>query len=575
MDLLQCLKARAAAEPKRTAAVTDSGAVTISELLRETASWAKAFRRADVLRTVLFCENRVRFAAAMLGAWAAGVRTILPTDLTPYTQSKLREKGTNFVFDGSEGFEPTDADQADDADAAALSLPMQAELVELFTSGSTGEPARIVKKLDRVLDAIDQLDRDFETPFPNDAVIYSTVSHQHIYGYLWALLWPLSRGMTISEKRLMFPETIAAALGASRHAVLITSPAHLKRLPEMLDWSSARSSLLGLVSSGGPLSVDGLLLSHRIFHRTPFEILGSTELDGIAWRQRVPDADEPDGVDPASALWRPMPGTEVRADPDGVLAVRSSRLDPNLWIRGDDRIECSSDGRFSLLGRVDRIAKIEEKRVSLTALEAELAATGLLEAAKAAVLEPEHVLAVAAVPTLRGQDVLRTEGKLALVRALKAKLSQRFEKVVLPRRWRFEPMMPSDARGKCTVEAVGELFDARRFEPIEWHIGHDAAEIVFEAVPETPYFHGHFPSFAIMPGVAQLHTAILAAHRYLGTSTKIARVTNLKFTAMMRPGVRVRLKLAFSAENQTLAWSMTDADNSAVAYSAAKVFFRN
>lgn len=573
MDLLRHLQAR---DPGLTLAQTPAGLMTVGDFLSEIARWSRAFRRAGAPRAVLFAECRTRFATAMLGAWTAGVRTILPTDMTAYTQAKLTGDGTLFVFNRGDGFEPTAEDAPAPGDAQALTLPMESDLVELFTSGSTGEPTRIVKRLDRVLNAIDQLDRDFPSPFPSDALVWSTVSHQHIYGYLWALLWPLARGMRITDERLMFPETIAAALASEPNAVLITSPAHLKRLPEMLDWTDARRNLLGLVSSGGPLSEEGLRLAEKLLGRTPFEILGSTELDGIAWRQRrlVPPATTAEGtvVESASARWRPMPDTAIRADEDGVLAVRSPRLDPEAWIRGDDRIRWDDEGRFELLGRVDRIAKIEGKRVSLTAMEAASVATGLLDAAKAFLLpDAQHTLAVVGIPSDAGREVLATKGKLALVRALKTRLAERFEKVVLPRRWRFEPMLPADARGKCTIDAMTALFDERRFEPVAWTLGHNRLDMVFEVHRDSVYFRGHFPTFAILPGVAQLHLAVTAAARYLGAPAAVRTVTKLKFTAMVLPGARIRLGVTFDAAARTLDFTLTDDRKPEVTYSSGKI----
>ena len=64
-----------------------------------------------------------------------------------------------------------------------------------------------------------------------------------------------------------------------------------------------------------------------------------------------------------------MPGTEIGINPDGIIQVKSERLDPLHWTVGNDKIVMHSDGLFTLLGRTDRIVKIEEKRLSLTALE--------------------------------------------------------------------------------------------------------------------------------------------------------------------------------------------------------------
>ena len=96
------------------------------------------------------------------------------------------------------------------------------------------------------------------------------------------------------------------------------------------------------------MSEAGLRLCAQAFSKTPYEILGSTELDGIAWRKRrlIGQCE----VDESSTGWSPMPGTDVSADVDGVLRVRSERLNPNEYTRGSDRIRFLKDGRFELLG---------------------------------------------------------------------------------------------------------------------------------------------------------------------------------------------------------------------------------
>ena len=42
------------------------------------------------------------------------------------------------------------------------------------------------------------------------------------------------------------------------------------------------------------------------------------------------------------------------------------------WLALEDRVSPAADGRFLLLGRGDRLVKIEEKRISLDAIEAAL-----------------------------------------------------------------------------------------------------------------------------------------------------------------------------------------------------------
>ena len=68
---------------------------------------------------------------------------------------------------------------------------------------------------------------------------------------------------------------------------------------------------------------------------------------------------------------------------DGLLAVRSPRLGHDGWWLTSDLATADGAG-FHLRGRADRIVKIEEKRVSLGAVERRLAAAPWIAEARAA-----------------------------------------------------------------------------------------------------------------------------------------------------------------------------------------------
>ncbi len=57
------------------------------------------------------------------------------------------------------------------------------------------------------------------------------------------------------------------------------------------------------------------------------------------------------------------------------------------WQRMGDRVAFRGDGSFELLGRADRVAKIEDKRVSLTEIERRLAEHAYVKDAVAVALE--------------------------------------------------------------------------------------------------------------------------------------------------------------------------------------------
>lgn len=565
MNLLEHLKRL----PTETVLVDDgSKLVTCGQLLNNALAWKRAFEsHPQYTQCALFCENRVRFTEAMLGAWCAGIRTILPTDMTEFTRAQLTNAETAFIFDETADCEPLS--QSASSQLQELQLNLGRPLVELFTSGSTGQPTRIVKTLEQIFAGIESLDSKFPVAIAPHATVYSTVSHQHIYGFLWALLWPLASGRKISGTRLLFPEAICERLSQTPECVLVSSPAHLRRLPEELNWKKARANLSALISSGGPLDEEALRLTKRVFDRTPYEILGSTELDGIAWRQRRLDGDK---IAEESTYWQAMPETEVLTGANGIISVKSARLGPEA-IQGDDRIECLPDGRFKLLGRIDRIVKIEEKRVSLSAMETHATDSGLLSQCKVFLLSDSGQLALLAVPNDNGLKLLRTQGKLALVRALQKHLLQRFEPVMLPHRWRFEPMLPTDSRGKSTIVAMNQIFDLQHVQPTDWQIEHNKLMVRFTALPSNFFFQGHFPQFQLMPGVAQLHWAVTLANRYLNTPLDVKEIVQLKFSAIIAPKTELRLTAQFDPQKNELIYALTSPDEEKK-YSSGKIRFR-
>jgi 3-hydroxymyristoyl/3-hydroxydecanoyl-(acyl carrier protein) dehydratase len=56
-------------------------------------------------------------------------------------------------------------------------------------------------------------------------------------------------------------------------------------------------------------------------------------------------------------------------------------------------------------------------------------------------------------------------------------------------------------------------------------------------------FQGHFPGYAVLPGVTQIDWAVQYADRYLGTEIGGARRFQVKFRAIVRPGGPLTLRL--------------------------------
>jgi acyl-coenzyme A synthetase/AMP-(fatty) acid ligase len=183
----------------------------------------------------------------------------------------------------------------------------------VFTSGSTGQPSAISKRLDQLAREVDALQAAFGAQLEG-VQVHGTVSHQHIYGLLFRVLWPLAAGRLIHPRRFFHEDLVGALAGTD--TVLVATPAHLKRLPEQLDWASLHGRLRAVFSSGGPLPEEAARQVRQWLGVAPTEVYGSSETGGIAWRRW--DTDLPP--------WQPLPGVQWRIE-DGCLAVASAHLE--------------------------------------------------------------------------------------------------------------------------------------------------------------------------------------------------------------------------------------------------------
>ena len=276
--------------------------------------------------------------------------------------------------------------------------------------------------------------------------MYSTVSHRHVYGLLFRVLWPLLTRRSFAAYNFEYPEQLVGSVGAG-HA-LVTSPALLRRIGYLRD---AEGRWLLIFSSGGLLPGDAAVDATRVFQTCPIEVLGSTETSGVAWRRQRDK----------SARWTPFPQAEVRASEDGFLEVLSPYSGFSDWYRMGDLIRQDVSGSFELLGRGDRIAKIEDQRVSLTEIERRLLELqDVDEAAVVALVDgSRQMIGIAVRLSSGGRDCLQRVGRRGYSRSLHDHLGQWFEPVVLPKKFRFVDELPVDIQGKRTQAAISRLFD--------------------------------------------------------------------------------------------------------------------
>nr|WP_257025412.1 AMP-binding protein [Pseudoalteromonas sp. MIP2626] len=385
-----------------------------------------------------------------------GCTVILPPNGQPETLKALLQQ-TPFFLGDSELVEPLGIDfinienlpeQPGFFPLAQLVWPKEGNLV-FYTSGSTGKAKPIVKSWQTINKELSILSSSYALKCM--PMFIASVSHQHIYGLLFRLLWPLSTGHVVDTDLLHYPEHIAAKLKGAKQVVLISSPAQLKRLRADNVLIEQKSHLQWIFSSGGPLANEDAVSLFSQLNKPITQVFGSTETGGIAYRQVT-------SLENVSS-WQPFSGIKMSVGTNDRLLLNSPLVNHKDYPL-DDRGLVLKSGQFKLLGRLDRIIKLEEKRLSLDELEHHLASSEWVNDVKVIVLPgARQVIGAVVVLSQQGVKHLQSESKLATNKLLKEHALTRFERICTPKKWRFIEQLPYNSQAKLNLKALEHLFD--------------------------------------------------------------------------------------------------------------------
>ncbi len=325
--------------------------------------------------------------------------------------------------------------------------------ITFFTSGSTGTPKAIVKHTDLLNAEIETLYNTFKEDFDVADTIISTVSHQHIYGLLFKVLLPLKKGISIVIKMFEYPEHISQHLArnVNQRVLWISSPAHLKRLVNDNVVTPYHEQLIRIFSSGGTLDFEVSQLIKQQLGQAPIEVYGSTETGGIAWRHGQLNTFMP---------WTVFEGIEIKRDTDSGCLQIISPFVTNSYYLTDDLIDYLDEKHFLLIGRADRTVKLEEKRINLSHMEYRLCQHDYISDAKVLLIKQGHRELLAAVVELsaKGEGFLLNKGKRQANDLFKMDLLTEFERICLPRKWRYVEALPFNSQGKLLLAELECLF---------------------------------------------------------------------------------------------------------------------
>ncbi len=516
------------------------------EFVARVGAWVATLAARPGQRFAVFHRDSSEFLAILLALWQLQRIACIANDNQPGTVAQLQTHVDGFIGDFPEAAKAIG--EAPEGTAAAQEWSVLASdhvLLEIYTSGSSGAPKAITK-------TVAQLDAEvaaLETLWPGDArsVVLATVSHQHFYGLMVALLWPFCAGRSFDARICEFPEDIIHRGAALSRFTLVSSPSHLARFSPAFDWPALAGHCDAAYSSAAPLRRVDSLKASALLEAPLREIYGSSETGAIAWRCQQESRKD--------AAWQALPGVRLTRSDEDTLAVQAPYLDVERLVL-PDRVEFDAQGDFQLLGRLDRIVKVEGKRVSLATIEGLLGAHDWIAEARALTLERARVeTAVVAQLSEAGQAQAQQAGRKALIREFKALLQGQIETLAIPRRWRFVEQMPVNSQGKLPLQNLQALFtkeDNRWPQILERQLVDGKLILRCRIPPDLQYFDGHMDEQPILPGITQLHWAEAFARRWLPVAGRFDCLEVVKFQKVILPHYEVRISLDFDAASGEL-----------------------
>jgi acyl-CoA synthetase (AMP-forming)/AMP-acid ligase II len=403
----------------------------------------------------------------------------------------------------------------------------------IFTSGTSGKPVKITKTIAQLENELLALENKFGTLIDIEAVFSGSASHQHFFGLPFRVLWAICRGSQFSRQLVQNPFDWLL----SNKQVFITSPAFLKRVVLSSKGNQAnhqKPQVVAIFSAGSALDKTVAKSISSITGIYPCEIYGSSEAGHIAWRQGE------------NRSWQLQDGVKIRNNQSGLLEVQSNFLTDEAWLTTSDKVSIL-DNSFELLGRADRVIKVEDKRISLTSIEDGIYSSNWVRNVKILDLGSglRHQLAAVIELNKEGINLVKAESKNYLVNSIRGILRNKIEAVGIPRRWRFIEKFPENDFGKVAISDLEKLYQPCRITPIVVHseVHEISATFILDISHDLATLNGHFPKFPVVPGVAQIDWAIYFSRIVFKELGEFKGMNQIKFLNLLKPSCFVELEL--------------------------------
>lgn len=438
--------------------------------------------------------------------------------------------------------------------------------VNFYTSGSSGKPKIITKTVDQLYLEAAALQQKWQPK--ENALLIPLVPHAHIYGLVFAFLFPL-----VTRASFYLPKNsgllgVLSKIAASAHyplseLLVVTSPTigrQIEKIQLLAEAGSAGkpdrpAAVSRVFCAGDKLTDDNAKNIIKLFNCPVTEIFGSTETGSVAWREHSKQSKAGIGN-----LWKLLPGLHLAATQEAEDDKNQPSMDRRLAVWGGhvggarkdavatgDQVKLHSRNEFQLIGRNPQVHKIEGKRVSLVQIVETLNGCDLISYAVVLAHEKagKETLYSGVVLSDSGVSEYQQQGKFFVDQSIKKYLIQFFDPVLVPRIIRYLDQEPHDDMGKLPQAKLIDLLvnptppKLPLVEDIE--LSQTSLRFSLRIPMELIYLQGHFEHRPIVPAIALVHWVCCLVEGQWPLAIAPGSMKNLKFHSLVTPGLELDL----------------------------------
>lgn len=547
-------------EPTRTVFFRGNEAISFTEFSRDVAHMANIFSRVHDDTIILFVpDNIYLFSVCFMGLMQAEKDVVLPAMLTEQNVTALRDQATTIVTDKTFDFPGfTFVDINADFGNDWKFNDMDDRSLYFFTSGSTGTPKKICKTFHNLSAEVAQHNKMQRAMFDGAPVVIASIAPYHMYGLLWRFLIPMAAGIAIDTDMIFTPEELQHAQNKYDKILFATTPSFLDGITKYQNQYEFRNNCIGIFTSGSLLDENTSTKTMENFGTSPFEVFGSTETGGIAYRQQK-----------NGPTWTVFDDVKISLDENNCI-IADSEFCCTRPYPTSDVVKLQNERQFLLRGRADRIVKIAEERISLPEYEEKLSSHKFVDRCHVTTVNQNGRMVIGVVLTLTddGKQFIISHGRHDFITDIKDWLAPYFPNVTLPRRVRIVNTIPMNTQGKILKSEIAEILRSTVAEPIIMNLTKGENSVVADLVflGDAAYFRGHFDACPILPGVIQLHFVTKFIGWFFHRTPRAYDIIKLKFTDLILPNTTIHFILNQVGDNE-FSFSYENGD---VKYSAGK-----